>query len=134
MTERKLRTRAAKILSALGCHDSELSILLTDGPGMRSINREYRGIDKATDVLSFAMREGPQGDLNSFLLGDVVLSLDMAVKRARRRDVEMLEPLTEVLIHGILHLLGYDHVRDSVGGKRMRAKERELMHLLDMAE
>jgi len=115
----------------LACPDAELSILLTDGPGIRSLNRDFRGLDRATDVIAFAMREGPHADINPQLLGDVALSLDAASRRAKRRRVELLDCLTELLIHGILHLLGYEHVKDIAGGRRMRAKERALLALFD---
>ena len=80
---------------------------------MRGLNRSYRNIDRSTDVLAFAMREGqplPAVDDGPEMLGDVVISVDTARRQARRRRRRLLDELTTLLAHGLLHLVGHDHV------------------------
>jgi probable rRNA maturation factor len=97
---------------------------------MRRLNARYRGIDRSTDVLAFAMREGAFADLHPHVLGDVVLSAETALRQARARRHSLAEELTRLLIHGTLHLLGYDHEVSPTEARRMRAKERELWRLV----
>jgi probable rRNA maturation factor len=93
---------------------------------MRRLNARYRGIDRPTDVLAFAMREGPCAGLHPQVLGDVVISAETAWRQAQARRHSLAEELTQLLIHGTLHLLGYDHEVSAAEARLMRAKEREL--------
>jgi probable rRNA maturation factor len=106
---RRLRARAAAFLAALGREDAELSILLVTDGRIRSLNRTWRGKDRATDVLSF-----PISDPAGFgpLLGDVVISVDTATRRSRADGRPVAAELDRYLAHGVLHLLGYDHERE----------------------
>ena len=97
---------------------------------MRRLNAQYRGIDRPTDVLAFAMREGPFADLNPQVLGDVAISAETALRQARARRHSLAKELTRLLIHGTLHLLGYDHEVSPADARLMRAKERELWRLV----
>ena len=106
------------VRATLKAHDAEpceVSVLLTDDIDMRHLNREYRGMDAPTDVLAFSMREGEAGDLNPDVLGDLVVSLETAARQASTPDglsgvCGNLETEIAVLtVHGMLHLLGYDH-------------------------
>ena len=106
------------VRATLKAHDAEpceVSVLLTDDVDIRQLNRDYRGIDAATDVLAFSMREGEDGDVNPSLLGDLVVSLETAARQAATTDGlgGVCGPLeTEIAlltVHGMLHLLGYDH-------------------------
>jgi probable rRNA maturation factor len=107
---RTIRRRAVRILAALDKSDAEISILLCDNAFIRDLNRDYRGRDRPTDVLSFAQNEGePLAPLETEILGDVIISVETAVRQATERDVPVLEETTDLLIHGILHLLGHDH-------------------------
>jgi len=119
---RRLRARAAACLAALGREDAELSILLVTDRRIRALNREWRGQDRATDVLSFPISEPPG---SGSLLGDVVISLDTAARRARAEERPIGAELDRYLAHGILHLLGYDHER-AEDARRMAVKEVEL--------
>jgi probable rRNA maturation factor len=119
---RRLRARARACLTALGREDAELSILLVTDRRIRTLNREWRGKDRATDVLSFPISEPPGP---GSLLGDVVISLDTATRRARAEGRSIGAELDRYLAHGILHLLGYDHERPE-DARRMAAKEAEL--------
>jgi probable rRNA maturation factor len=105
-------------------------VLIINDARMRRLNARYRGIDRSTDVLAFSMREGAFADLHPHLLGDVVLSAETAFRQARARGHSLTEELTRLLIHGTLHLLGYDHEVSPADARLMRAKERELWRLV----
>jgi len=97
------------MLDALQMSKCELSILLTDDREIRKLNRNYRGIDRPTDVLSFALREGRGARFAGEQLGDVVLSLTTAKRQAKEAERPLLDEITMLLAHGLLHLLGRDH-------------------------
>jgi probable rRNA maturation factor len=104
------------ILGALGLKDAELSVVLTDNEGIRRLNKRYRGVDRPTDVLSF-----PQNSTS--ILGDVVIS----VEKAKGSTGGLYGELKRLLIHGILHLIGYDHARGGHEARRMKKKEEEIL-------
>ncbi len=83
----------------------QLSVLLTDDAGIQPLNAQWRSVDRPTDVLSFPMEEGP-------LLGDVVISVETAQARLAGQDWSLEEELLFLLVHGVLHLLGYDHIEE----------------------
>ncbi|WP_273265015.1 rRNA maturation RNase YbeY [Flexistipes sinusarabici] len=85
----------------------EISLLILDDAKIREINRLYRGIDKPTDVLSFPMN--PEESAAKYMIGDVVISADKAKKQAEDADISFERELAYLYIHGLLHLLGYDH-------------------------
>lgn len=116
---RRLRVRAAAFLAALGRGGSELSVLLTTDRRIRTLNRRWRDIDRATDVLSFPLAEPPG---SGPLLGDVVVSLDTAVRRAGRDGRRVQAELDRYLAHGLLHLLGFDHRRPAEARRMARAE------------
>jgi probable rRNA maturation factor len=118
---------AERILSALGCRESELSILLVDDDEMRRLNREYLSRDHSTNVLAFAMREGEDKHLSPALLGDVVVSTETAQRETLQRGVTLEEEMALLLVHGILHLLGYDHEDEPAEAAQMEAKEEEVL-------
>jgi probable rRNA maturation factor len=105
-------------------------VVLTDDDQVRDLNRQYRGVDDTTDVLSFPMREGP-GSGMSGLLGDVVVSVEQAARQAPAGDLE--REIVRLLVHGLCHLLGMDHgaARDR---KRMLAAEQRLLAALGIEE
>lgn len=104
-----LRAKARRMLKSLGRDDAELTVTLVDDETMRELNAQWRGKDTSTDVLSFAMTEGEYGDINPQLLGDVVISVPTALRQARDGRRELMDEVTMLLAHGLLHLLGYDH-------------------------
>jgi probable rRNA maturation factor len=126
---RTVRLRAAKMLDHLGLGEVELSVALVDDAAIEELNRTYRKKAKPTDVLSFPQRDGSPKKKPVFtdgeLLGDVIVSLDTAERQARRRRRPLLDELTMLLAHGLLHLLGYDH-RTDAEEREMVAKTREL--------
>ncbi len=117
---------AERILSVLDCTDAELSIAVVDDEEIRRLNREYRSIDTPTDVLSFPMMEGEFAEIEPKILGDVVISADAAQKLAREHSLSMEAVLDLLLVHGVLHLVDYDHdtPEDAV---RMDRKTLELL-------
>lgn len=125
LDSRLLRSRARRILAALGHARSELSIRLVDDAEIARINDEFRGVPKPTDVLSFSLLEGEQTDFRGNLLGDVVIGIEAAARQARARRRSIDEEAARLLIHGVLHLLGHDHAKDAEA-RQMRAEERRL--------
>ena len=122
-----LRSVARKILSVSGCPEARLSILITDDAGIRELNRDWLGKDRPTNVISFAMQEGEGAGVQADLLGDVAISAETAARDAAEAGVTVEYELYFLLLHGILHLLGYDHERGTAAeARRMEAREQEL--------
>ena len=114
---RGLAARARRHLAALGRADAELSILVVGDAAIRRLNRDWRGKDLATDVLSFpAAGPGP-------FLGDVVVSLDTARRAAREAGRPLGAELDRYLAHGLLHLLGHDHERPADARRMAEAED-----------
>ncbi|AJE03735.1 rRNA maturation RNase YbeY [Geobacter pickeringii] len=129
---KRLRKVAEKILDALGYPDSELSVVITGDLGIRRVNREYLGKDRPTNVISFAMGEGEFGGINPDVLGDVIISADTTAREAEEGGGAFWSRLSFLLLHGILHITGYDHERSGEAeARRMEAKEREIFVLLE---
>jgi probable rRNA maturation factor len=105
-------------------------VLVVNDARIHRLNARYRGVNQPTDVLAFAMREGPFASLHPHLLGDVVISADTALRQAHTHQRTLAEELTHLLIHGTLHLLGYDHETSPADARLMRAKERSLWRLV----
>ena len=126
---RRLGRSASTLLGALRLPQAELSLLLVSDPVMRRLNRDWRRRDRPTDVLSFSQQEGGGGAPGG-LLGDVVISLDTARRQARERRAPLHDELERLLIHGVLHLLGYDHERSREEARRMQRRERDLARRL----
>ena len=106
---------------------AELSLLLTSDSGIRALNKKWRGKNKATDVLSFplhSMQAIPDG---SWELGDLVISLDRAKAQAKEHGVTLRQELDLLLVHGLLHLIGFDHEISSQEAQRMRLWEQKLL-------
>lgn len=116
------------VLAAALETDTEVSISLVDDLEIRRLNLTYRGIDASTDVLSFSMREGePVGQ--NHVLGDIVISVETASRQAGEYNHSLDDEIDELLFHGLLHLLGYDH--DSELAADWNQKERRLIDTLE---
>ena len=122
---RTVRRRALRLLALTGRPEGELSVLLCDDDFITRLNSEYRDRNAATDVLSFSMDEGPVANPNPHVLGDVVISVETARHNAAVLGRSTIEEVTSLLVHGVLHLLGYRHgnQRDS---RRMFAESARL--------
>lgn len=119
--EAGLRRRLAKVLGAVGQDDGELSVWLCDDATIQGLHREYMGQDTPTNVMSFAQHEGEFGDVEPEVLGDVVVSVDTARRDAQGAGAILDDEVLFLCIHGLLHLLGFDHE----GGQAARAPEME---------
>jgi len=120
-----LRADARRLLRLLG-ESSELSIAVVGDAEMQDLNRRYRGRDTPTDVLAFPA----DPPLPCPILGDVVISLDTAARQAAERRLSLATEVRTLLVHGVLHLLGYDHERSPAEARRMFARQRILLRRL----
>lgn len=113
------------ILAELGHAKSSMSVVLTSDADIHALNKNYRGYDKPTDVLAFALREGEFSEMAGAELGDVIVSVETAQRQASEAGKTLMEELTMLLAHGTLHLLGWDHDTKKKD-VAMRAKTDEL--------
>ena len=121
---RKLKDIALEILRLVHEERSELSIALIGDAEMRALNSRYRDKDYATDVLSFPVE--PAIPAEPRLLGDVVICVGQARRQAKAAGRPFEQEMTVLLIHGVLHLLGYDHERSAKEARRMGRLEKKL--------
>lgn len=128
---RRLRSSLKRLMKALRCEESELSLLLVDDDQIREFNRTYLKRDRSTNVISFSMREGEFSDINPQLLGDIILSVETAHRDAAAEGIDFMDEVEFLVIHGLLHLLGYEHENTTdKEARRMKTRERELFSLL----
>jgi probable rRNA maturation factor len=121
---RKLMTIARAILDLTGQEKAELSLALIGNTEMRRLNARYRSKDYPTDVLSFpAERNLP---VETPLIGDVIISVEKAAEQAKARRRRLDEEMVTLLIHGIVHLLGYDHERSAKDARVMGRLEKKI--------
>ncbi len=125
-----LLKRLTKLLRSLGLPDAELSILFIGDRAMRTLNHTWRGKDSTTDVLSFPLREGRFPHIQPEMLGDIVISLPVAARQAAEAGHPLNVELERLLVHGLLHLLGYDHEQGLLEARRMKRKEQRLLKSL----
>ena len=123
----------------------EINVLVTDDEGIRAVNRAYRQVDAATDVLSFPMFDFTPGELPSDLtpyldaqtgllpLGDMAISLPRARAQAKEYGHSLKREIGYLSVHSVLHLLGYDHMDEGPMKAQMRAKEEEIMQKMDLS-
>jgi probable rRNA maturation factor len=118
----------------LDCPEAELSILIVDDQQIAQLNHQYLKREGPTNVIAFPMRPGPFSDIAPDLLGDVVISADTAEREAQRAGISTQDRFDQLLIHGILHLLGYDHEHSAADASKMEEKADELLKLLERKE
>ena len=131
MSNPKIRKNAQAVLDALDSPDAELSIVIVDDEEIAALNRTYLNRSGPTNVIAFAMREGAYADISPHLLGDVVISVETAYRESEAAGIEPEKRFDQLLIHGILHLFGYDHGADKEQSARMEAKSEQMLHLID---
>ena len=122
---------ARAILSALASPDGELSILIVDDPQIEKLNREHLKRTGPTNVIAFSMREGEFSTINPQLLGDVVISVETAEKEAIGAGISTETRLYQLLVHGILHLFGFDHEKSDREAARMEEKATALLGMIE---
>lgn len=122
----------AKASEVLGIDEhAEVSVVFVDDEYIRELNSQYRGKDTATDVLSFALDEGDEPEVlagpDECLLGDIVISLETAVRQAEDFSHSLEREIAYLTVHGMLHLVGYDHENDEAEKARMREREEYIL-------
>jgi probable rRNA maturation factor len=115
-------------LTELGLPDAELSLLLVNDVQIQALNRRYLQRNRPTNVLAFPMREGDFSVLHPHLLGDLVISVETARRQMKRFCLDEMKMVTLLMIHGILHLVGYEHIGTKKGAREMAAKQQQLFH------
>lgn len=123
---------AAEDADAAIVTESELSVVLTDDASIRLINREHRGIDRPTNVLSFP-QDDPEADAYGPLLGDIVVAHETVRREAEEEGIPFADHLAHMMIHGFLHLVGYDHMTDAEA-EEMEGLESAILGRLGMAD
>ena len=118
----------------MGCPDGELSILIVDDSQIAQLNKEYLTRNGPTNVLAFPMREGEFSNIAPQLLGDVVISVETAEKEGKAAGTPTEIRFAQLLIHGILHLFGYDHEKNERESLRMDKKSAALLKLIEKME
>lgn len=127
----RIRNILRKLLTVTGCIDKEISVVFVNDSMITELNRLYLQRNYPTNVLSFAISEGSFGDLNPFLLGDIIISVEHALTDAQYAGLPFEDELDFLMIHGMLHLIGYDHENVLVKEKRrMHEKEKDLFYRL----
>ena len=123
----RLRKVADFVLESMGLLEAELSVLLVSDRRMQQLNRQYLGRNRPTDVLAFAQWEGGGERLHPPCLGDIVISVERAEVQASRTGAHVNQELDLLLVHGILHLLGYEHTGVHEEAVVMGKKQRQLL-------
>jgi probable rRNA maturation factor len=127
-SSRKLKKIAAAVLDLVGQREAELSLALIGDGEMRKLNAKYRRKDYPTDVLSFPAES--HLPLETRLLGDVIISVDKAGSQAEERRRTLDQEMATLLVHGIVHLLGYDHERSAKDARVMKRLENKIYRRL----
>jgi len=119
-----------KILNALDMKKYSLNIIFVTDSEIRGLNKQYRKIDKATDVLSFSLLEGAFSNINPcYEMGDIVVSLETAKHRITKKN-NLTKEIYKLIIHGFLHIAGFDHQLKNDTDK-MRSMEKKLINLIE---
>ncbi|MBN2160270.1 MAG: rRNA maturation RNase YbeY [Spirochaetes bacterium] len=128
VTQQQIRKTAAAAAERLDLRNASISIIISDDNYIRTINKEFRGHDEPTDVISFSNRENPFPSLDAEQeeIGDIYISIERASRQSRECHVTLPEEVKRLVIHGMLHLLGYDHERSDEDEELMLQKEEEL--------
>jgi len=130
VNEALVRRTAERLLVLTGMPDAELSLLLADDKQIAELNSSWRRKNGPTNVLAFSLTEGPDSAMALNMLGDIVISVEIAAREAEKAGLSLHSHLQELLVHGFLHLIGYDHEKSGSEAVRMHNKERELLQEL----
>ncbi len=133
---RAVRRLVGAVLEECGRADSDVTVLFAGDSFLHKLNLEYRGIDKTTDVLSFAMMEGDESTTPAeaeSVLGDVIVSVERASVQARRYRKPVGHEILKLVAHGVLHLVGFDHASTNERKRMRRIENRHLKAVLDQA-
>ncbi len=130
IVQKKIVQKAQAILNALGSPDAELSIVILDDAAIAELNRRYLNRNGPTNVLAFPMQTGDFSEIAPELLGDVVISAETARREAKDLRVTFERRLFQLLVHGVLHLYGYDHEKSARESVRMQQKADMLLKVI----
>ncbi len=134
--EDAVKLASEKVAELYGLEHAEVSVTLTDNEHIHKLNREYRGVDRPTDVLSFALTESDEptveGGPETEILGDLVLSVERVAAQAKEYGHSLRREAAFLTVHGMLHLLGYDHIEDE-DREEMEAEQRNVMDALGIS-
>lgn len=132
--EQLMEQAARAVLESEEAPGCEVSLFLTDDEGIRALNKAYRSVDKATDVLSFGLddEDQPGSPEEPLLLGDVIVSVERAREQAEEYGHSYEREVAFLVVHGVLHLLGYDHETDGEK-EQMRAREEAVLTALGLS-
>jgi len=122
----KIKMKLKRILKDLECHNAELSILITDDKHMAELNSRFLKRNGPTNVLAFPVKDDNPDEPETSMLGDIVISLDAAMRDAIKAGESLTKMIDRLLIHGLLHLLGYNHERSEEAWKMEEETERLL--------
>ena len=126
----RIRRGIRRILRGLGYPKAELSLLFTDDEGITKLNRRYLKRDGPTNVLAFPMTDAAHPEVETSMLGDIVISLDAAARDAQEWGESLEGTVDRLLIHGLLHLLGYEHEGSAQEAKRMEEETERLLTMV----
>ena len=130
-----IEAAAVKVSELYGLDNAELSVTLTDNEHIHVINREYRGVDRPTDVISFALNESDEPEIEDAeinILGDIIISLERAAEQAEEYGHSYRREIAFLTVHGLLHLLGYDHMEEDER-LEMEEEQRVVMEALGIS-
>ncbi|MBF0231677.1 MAG: rRNA maturation RNase YbeY [Desulfamplus sp.] len=130
ISKEQINHKIRQVLNTLGYTKHEISVVITDNVHIKELNQLYRGIDTPTNVLSFSMLEGEFASVSN-LLGDLVISAERAEEEAIESGITLDERMSQLIVHGILHLIGYDHENGEEAAFEMEKKSLELIRLLE---
>ncbi len=128
-TIKTIKRKATILLNALECEKRELSVLITGDLEIQKINQAWLQRDRPTDVIAFSQLEGEPAPTD--FIGDVVISIETAKRQADERGHSLDHELNRLLAHGVLHLLGHDHVHGGRQARKMRDQEDRLIGLIE---
>lgn len=128
---KQLKNNFHKIANLLACENKEINLIFVDDKEIREINKDYLQRDSSTNVISFSMTEGEFGNINPEILGDIVISVETAHRDAKKDKISLEDELDFLIVHGLLHLLGYEHENTNLQKTQiMKKKEQEVFLLL----
>lgn len=124
--QKAIRKVTGELLASLKLQDKDLSILFVDDRRITALNREYFGKDRPTNVISFSYSDGMPGEA----MGDIIISVERTAVEAGEAGIPFYERLFALIVHGLVHIMGYDHLRGESEARKMRYRERRFMDLV----
>jgi probable rRNA maturation factor len=123
---KSIRKVTEALLNFLGFQNKDLSVLFVDNKKIMTLNKQFFGRDNPTNVISFSYMDGLPGEV----LGDIIISVERTQEEARDSEMCSYERLFALIVHGLTHIMGYDHVKDRNESRKMSYKEKKLMDFL----